>query len=165
MRDRSSRLILYEKPPPSPGSSCMRQDYLMTDAAASDIIEVLDALSGHKFTDCLVRGGGLFGFGRHAMVEYDDDLRRVPHAAHADFEKALADQIGIFVAHGEVHTRDHDLLRRHAIIPGSASENLFGQCHTHGSSSPITGRLQPATAGTRAPWPGIPAAPRKPCSP
>jgi hypothetical protein len=27
MRDRSSRLILYEKPPPSPGSSCMRQDW------------------------------------------------------------------------------------------------------------------------------------------
>src|SRR5665647_194815 len=33
MRDRSSRLILYEKPPPSPGSSCMRQDYLLTASA------------------------------------------------------------------------------------------------------------------------------------
>src|SRR5450759_5070328 len=28
MRDRSSRLILYEKPLPRPGSSCMRQDFL-----------------------------------------------------------------------------------------------------------------------------------------
>src|ERR1035441_43532 len=27
MRDHSSRLILYEKPAPPPGSSCMRQDW------------------------------------------------------------------------------------------------------------------------------------------
>src|ERR1039458_7507290 len=27
MRDHSSRLILYEKPAPLPGSSCMRQDW------------------------------------------------------------------------------------------------------------------------------------------
>src|SRR5450759_1809790 len=38
MRDRSSRLILYEKPPPSPGSSCMRQDYFRRCALRRAIV-------------------------------------------------------------------------------------------------------------------------------
>src|ERR1039457_6082228 len=38
MRDHSSRLILYEKPAPPPGSSCMRQDCLLLIVDSRGII-------------------------------------------------------------------------------------------------------------------------------
>src|ERR1035441_7188606 len=40
MRDHASRLILYEKPAPPPGSSCMRQDYACHSPALPHNIEV-----------------------------------------------------------------------------------------------------------------------------
>src|ERR1035441_630098 len=42
MRDHASRLILYEKPAPPPGSSCMRQDWLLHPVQTADIIRQHD---------------------------------------------------------------------------------------------------------------------------
>src|ERR1039458_5103749 len=59
MRDHSSGLILYEKPAPPPGSSCMRQDWHIARADCCAPIrvmgEILALRSGTFLPPCRVR--------------------------------------------------------------------------------------------------------------
>ena len=52
-------------------------------------------------------------FRRDAVIEDDDNLLRIPNPLDADFEEALAHEIGVLMAHGEIDgCHDHyDLLR------------------------------------------------------
>jgi len=100
--------------------------HLVADAAAAHVVEVADVLGLDEFADRLVGGGGDFGFRGHAVIEDDDDALGIPHAGGADLAKALADQVGVLVRHGEIDGGGYDLVGRDRLPPRRAGQNLLG---------------------------------------
>jgi hypothetical protein len=136
-------------------------EHLVADAAAADVVEIGDTLRTDEFAHGLVRGGRFLRFGRHAVVENDDDLSGVPDLRNADLGEALAHQVGVLVGHGQVDLGDDDIIRRHALAPRGTGQDLFRDCHSH--AKPPTPPLRTCRAGIGFRVPDTPAGRRKRC--
>lgn len=140
-------------------------EHLVADSSAADVVKVGDALGGDELADGLVSGGGLLALSGDAVVENDNDFGGVPNAGDADLKEALADEVGVFVAHGEIDAGDDDLVGTDGCARRGARENLLGDGHAHGSAPDVSVRRRPWRAGTRARGRGSEAGRQRRCSP
>ncbi len=111
---------------------------LVADAAlvAADVMEFADPLLGHEIPDLFLVAGCLGTFGRHAVIEDDGDLARIPDLGFeprvlVDLVELVDDQGPVLVRHGHVDPGFQHVSRLDRGLVGGLGQYLFNHCHSH----------------------------------